>query len=145
MLRTRTRLLGFSLGASLLALVALAGSATAYRSAAQPYTVGMTIDSTGADGSSYAPLGEALRVFFANVNAKGGIDGHKVKLLIRDNKGDDARLASDFKYFDEHDVNLVYYAASPSTLATYRRAASPNTPVIYGNSCYPPSTPPDAA
>jgi ABC-type branched-subunit amino acid transport system substrate-binding protein len=145
MLRTRTLRSGLVVGASLLALVAVAGSATAHGTAEQPYTVGMTVDSTGPDGSNYAPLGEALRIFFADVNAKGGIRGHKVKLLIRDNKGDDVRLTSDFKYFDEHNVNLIYYSASASTLPTYKQAANPNTPVIYGNTCYPPSTPPSPA
>jgi ABC-type branched-subunit amino acid transport system substrate-binding protein len=145
MLRTRTRLSGLLIGALLLALVPVAGSAMAHGSEGQPYTVGMTVDFTGTDGSNYAPLGEALQLFFADVNATGGIGGHKVKLLIRDNKGDDARLSSDFKYFNEHNVNLIYYSASPATLPTYKQAANPNTPVIYGNSCYPPSTPPNPA
>jgi ABC-type branched-subunit amino acid transport system substrate-binding protein len=145
MLRMRTLLPGLVVGASILVLAAIAGSGTAHGSAEQPYTVGMTVDSTGTDGSNYAPLGEALRIFFADVNANGGIRGHKVKLFIRDNKGDDARLSSDFKYFDEHNVNLIYYSASPSTLPTYKQAANPNTPVIYGNTCYPPSTPPTPA
>src|SRR5262245_53491253 len=140
MLWTRTRLSGLAVGATLFALAVVAGSATAHGSAGQPYTVGMTVDFTGTGASNYAPLGEALRIFFADVNANGGVDGHKVKLLIRDNKGDDARLASDFKFFDHQNVNLIYYSASPSTLATYRHAANPETPVIYGNSCYPPST-----
>jgi ABC-type branched-subunit amino acid transport system substrate-binding protein len=145
MLRTRTRLYGLLVGVSLLALVAAAGSATAHVTVAQPYIVGATVDMTGQDSSSYAPLGDALRVFFADLNAKGGIRGHKVELLIRDNKGDDARLAGDFKYFKERDANLVYYSAPPATLATYKRAADPTTPVVYGNSCYPPSTPPGPA
>jgi hypothetical protein len=52
MLRTRARPYGLLLGASVLALVVAAGSATAYGGAAQPCTVGVTVDSTGADGSS---------------------------------------------------------------------------------------------
>jgi ABC-type branched-subunit amino acid transport system substrate-binding protein len=145
MLRTRTRLQGMLAVLLLLALAVVGGSARAHTRAAQPYTIGMTVDFTGIGGSNYAPLGEALRVYFANLNAKGGINNHPVKLIIRDNKDDPARLSSDFKYFNEQNVNLIYYSAFSSTLATYKQSANPNTPVIYGNSCYPPSTPPNPA
>jgi branched-chain amino acid transport system substrate-binding protein len=142
MLGTRFRLLGPVL---LLALLALGGvsSAQAHRTANQPYVIGMTVDFTGIGGSNYSQLGEAMRVYFADVDAKGGINGHPVKLLIRDNKDDAAQLSSDFKYFNEQNVNLIYYSAFSSTLATYKSAANPNTPVVYGNSCYPPATPPN--
>lgn len=143
MLGTRIRLLGPVLLLALLALAGISGSARANpKAAAEPYVIGMTVDFTGIGGSNYAPLGEALRVFFADLNAKGGIDNHPVKLLIRDNKDDPARLSSDFKYFNEQKVDLIYYSAFSSTLATYKQAANPDTPVVYGNSCYPPSTPP---
>src|SRR5579862_1640196 len=145
MLRTRTRLQGTLAVLLLLALAFVGGSANAHTRANQPYTIGMTVDFTGIGGSNYAPLGEALRVFFADINAKGGINNHPVKLIIRDNKDDPARLSSDFRYFNEQNVNLIYYSAFSSTLGTYKSAANPNTPVIYGNSCYPPSTPPNPA
>src|SRR5262245_49111759 len=116
MLGTRIRLLGPVLLLALLALAGISGSAQANLKAAQPYVIGMTVDFTGIGGSNYAPLGEALRVFFADVNAKGGINDHPVKLLIRDNKDDAARLSSDFKYFNEQNVNLIYYSAFSSTL-----------------------------
>jgi ABC-type branched-subunit amino acid transport system substrate-binding protein len=145
MLGTRAQLRGVVIAAALVLLAAAVGSAAAQGNRAQPYVVGMTIDSTGAGSSGFEPLGQAMRIFFANLDAKGGIRGHAVRLLVRDNKGEDGRLASDFKYFERQHAVVVYYAAPASTIATFEGAADRTTPVIYGGSCYPPATRPDPA
>ena len=52
--------------------------------AAQDYVIGLTGALTGPPSSTYAPAVDALRIYLDRVNAGGGINGHKVKLILED-------------------------------------------------------------
>jgi ABC-type branched-subunit amino acid transport system substrate-binding protein len=107
------------------------------------YEVGYTADLTGVAASTYAPWAEGVRVYVEYLNAKGGINGHKVNLNIRDNKSDAALVAQDARLFsNETKYSLVFFSATSATITPYVNAGGSTTPTFYGNVCYPPSTPP---
>ncbi len=98
--------------------------------AAGAYVVGVSAGATGRGSSNYAPIVQSLNLFFNELNAKGGINGHPVKLLVRDNQNNPARSASDAKKFaGNKDILLVMSAALSSTyapmIATLKKAGLP--------------------
>ena len=113
--------------------------------AADEYVIGLAGALTGPTGSTYKPIAEATRVYFENVNAKGGINGHKVKLIIRDSANDPLRVVADLKAFGDNDeVNAVVFASPATAVGAYTQVSEKlGMPTIYVNACYPPATPPE--
>ncbi len=101
------------------ALAAGAVAAWATLAAAQDaYEVGMSAALTGRGSGTYAPVVEAINLYFDEVNAKGGINGHRVNLQVRDNQAQPSRAAADAKAFvSRGDVILVMNASLSSTYA----------------------------
>ena len=62
--------------------------------AAEPYVLGYVADITGMARANYAPECEGTRLYIDVINAKGGINGHPVKLVIEDGKSDPAKSAA---------------------------------------------------
>jgi len=62
--------------------------------AADPYVIGYLTDITGDASDNYAPDSEGFRVYMDLVNARGGINGHPVKVIIEDGKSEPARSAA---------------------------------------------------
>ncbi|MBW1706880.1 MAG: ABC transporter substrate-binding protein [Deltaproteobacteria bacterium] len=62
--------------------------------AADPYVIGYLTDITGHARANYAPESEGFRVYMDLVNAKGGINGHPVKVVIEDGKSDPSKSAA---------------------------------------------------
>jgi branched-chain amino acid transport system substrate-binding protein len=109
----------------------------------EPYVIGLTGDLSGPSAGTYKPLAEGARIYFDAVNAKGGINGHPVKLLTRDSRGDPNQVVSDLNYFDGEKVSGVLFTSPSGTLGAYvRQNQTSKLPTIYINACYPPSTPP---
>ena len=62
--------------------------------AAEPYVIGFVADITGMARANYAPEAEGTRLYIDYLNAKGGVNGHPVKLIIEDGKSDPAKSAA---------------------------------------------------
>jgi branched-chain amino acid transport system substrate-binding protein len=62
--------------------------------AAEPYVIGYVADITGMARANYAPEAEGARLYIDSLNARGGINGHPVKLVIEDGKSDPALSAA---------------------------------------------------
>lgn len=56
--------------------------------AAEPYVLGYLSDITGVARANYAPDSEGFRLYMEVVNARGGINGHPVKVIVEDGKSD---------------------------------------------------------
>jgi len=79
---------------------------------------------TGIVGSAFAPAKDAYLAWVKTVNARGGIDGHPVKLLVSDNGSDASRTLANVKDFVENRgvialVNLVPAAGADVAVARY--------------------------
>jgi branched-chain amino acid transport system substrate-binding protein len=126
-----------------LATTAGLSPAPAQAQSSDMYEIGYTADLTGVAASTYAPWAEGVRVYIEQLNAKGGIGGHKINLVLRDNKSDAATVAQDARFFvSDPKYSLVFFSATSATITPYLNAGGADLPTIYGNVCYPPSTPP---
>src|SRR5579863_10090252 len=81
--------LNFAATLAAASLLPLAGA-----KAQDAYTVGVTAAMTGPAAATQAPVIEMLRIYVDRLNAKGGINGHQVKLLIEDDQAEPSKAAA---------------------------------------------------
>jgi ABC-type branched-subunit amino acid transport system substrate-binding protein len=107
--------------------------------AAEPYVVGISAALTGPGSGIYAPLKDAFDVYFNEVNAKGGINGHPVKIVFEDNAAQPSKAASDAKKFVTQDkVVLMLNASLSSTYAPMIQVAERSkTPILFAAAVCP--------
>ena len=93
----------------------------------EPYVIGLTGDLSGPSAGTYKPLAEGARIYFDALNAKGGINGHPVKLLTRDSRGDPNQVVSDLNYFDGEKVSGVLFISPSGTLGALSGRTRPRS------------------
>jgi ABC-type branched-subunit amino acid transport system substrate-binding protein len=128
---------------------ALAATALAIPAKAQDaYVVGITAALTGPPASTYAPAMEALRIYIDRVNAKGGINGKKVNLVIADDSAEPSKAAANAKKLITQDnAVLMINASLSSTYApVIAEARNANVPLLFASGVcpkevYPPANP----
>jgi len=81
----------------------------------EPYKVGLSGAVTGPAAAYYMHGVEAFRLYFAAVNAEGGINGHPVELIIEDSRGLPPKAAEHAKKFSELDKVLLMVNVAPSS------------------------------
>ncbi len=128
-------------------LAALAASAFALPAAAQEYLIGLTGALTGPVSSTYNPAVDALRIYIDRINAAGGINGHKINLLIEDDGANPSKAAANIKKLISQDnVILMINASLSSTyapaIAETKRAG---VPLLFAGGVCPTSVYPPAA
>ncbi len=123
--------------------VTCAGPATA---APEPYLVGCSISVTGPGSEPLAPIKDALDIYFKEVNAKGGINGHPVKLLFEDNLNEPSRAATQARQLvTQNKLGLLVLAGLSSLYAPVVQVAEQyNVPVLFLGVCPPEVYPPKA-
>ena len=94
------------------------------------YAVGVTAAMTGPAAATQAPVIEMLRIYVDRLNAKGGINGHQVKLLIEDDQAEPSRAAANAtKLIRQENVILMINSSLSSTygpvIAESKRAGVP--------------------
>jgi branched-chain amino acid transport system substrate-binding protein len=93
-------------------------AAFALPAAAQDYVVGVTGALTGPPSSTYAPAVDAMRIYIDRVNAAGGVNGHKIKLVLEDDGAQPSKAAANTKKLITQDnVILMVNASLSSTYA----------------------------
>ena len=82
------------------------------------YVIGLSGALTGPNANVYAPVVEGIKLYVDTLNAKGGIGGRKVNLVIQDNSGEPSKAAADVKRFLTQDnVLMVINTSLSSTYA----------------------------
>jgi len=101
---------------------------------AEPYVIGYLGDITGPCRSFYAPEAEGFRLYIETLNARGGINGHPVKLIMEDGKSNPARSAAIAKKMIEKDNVLAIcgLGISASQLPVFELADKAGVAVICG-------------
>lgn len=125
----------------------LAGGAFALPAAAQDaYVVGLTGALTGPPSSTYAPAVDALRIYIDRVNAAGGINGHKINLILEDDGAQPSKAAANAKKLISQDnAVLLLNASLSSTYApTIAESKTANVPLLFASSVCPKSVFPPA-
>ena len=130
-----------------LAIVSLAVLLAGYAvqvSAQEPYLIGCTIAITGPGSEILAPIKDALDIYFKEINAKGGINGHPVKLLVEDIMNEPSRAAAKARQLvTQNKVSLLVLASTSSCYPPVIQVAEQyNVPLLFLGVCpqevYPP-------
>ena len=132
------RILGIAVvGAGL----ALGGTALAQ----DAYVIGVSAGMTGPAAATYAPVIEAMKAYLDHVNAKGGINGKPVRLIIADDAAEPSRAGANAKRLISEKALMVVNSSLSSTfapiLAETKRA---NVPLYYAGAVCPKETYPPA-
>lgn len=97
-----------------------------------PYVIGAVFDVTGPASPLGTPEEETAKMLEKEINSKGGINGHPVKLVIYDNSSDEAKSVMAMKKLIESDKVLAIIGPSQTgtTLAGAETVNSANIPMI---------------
>ena len=111
------------------ALVASLLSSAAAR-AQDAYAIGVTAAMTGPAAATQAPVIEMLRIYVDRLNAKGGVNGHRINLLIEDDQAEPSKAAANAtKLIQQENVMLLIDSSLSSTygpvIAEAKRAGVP--------------------
>ncbi len=118
-------------------------------SAKEAYIVGVNMAVTGPGSETYAPIKDALDIYFKEINAMGGINGHPVNIVIEDNANQPSKAAAQVKKLITQDkVILIILASLSSTYAPVVEVSQRyNIPLFFGAVCplevYPPKPDPN--
>lgn len=86
--------------------------------AAEEYVAGLSGAVTGPGSDTYAPVIEAMGLYLNQVNARGGVNGHPIRVLVEDNQAAPSKAAADIKGFvNDSKVVLALNASLSSTYA----------------------------
>ena len=125
-------------------IAGLAGSA----SAQDAYVIGVTAALTGPPASTYAPAMDALRIYLDGVNARGGVNGKQIKLVIQDDSAEPSKAVANAKKLVSQDNAILLVNASLSSTYAPVVAESRNskTPLLFASGVcpkdvYPPADP----
>src|SRR5712691_8563793 len=95
---------------------ALALATGALPAAAQDaYVIGLTGALIGPPSSTYAPAVEALRIYIDRVNGAGGVNGHKISLVLQDDGAEPSKAAANTKKLLTQDNAVLMINASLSS------------------------------
>lgn len=126
------------------ALLAALPAAAAW--AEDRYVIGVSAAMTGPAAGTYAPTVEAMKAYLEHVNAKGGIHGRQVQVIVQDDGAEPSKAAANAKKLLAQDKVLILVNASLSStyapiVAEVKRAG---VPLYYGGSVCPKDTFPPA-
>jgi branched-chain amino acid transport system substrate-binding protein len=118
-------------------VVAFAATAAAALSlntaqAADPYKIGYVTDLSGPFRDAYTPVLEGFQLYMKQLNDKGGIAGHPVNTIVRDDQLNASRSASmSIDLINGEGVSSLWGLSLSSTLsAVYQVAARQQVPAI---------------
>jgi ABC-type branched-subunit amino acid transport system substrate-binding protein len=124
---------------SIITAAALVAGVSGSALAQDAYVVGITAALTGPPASTYAPAVEALRIYVDRLNASGGINGKKIKLVIEDDSAQPSKAAANAKkLLSEDSPVLLLNASLSSTYApVIAEAKNAGVPLMFSSSVCP--------
>ena len=135
-----------ALCATSIVLALTATKMAAVAQGAQPYMIGYVSDFSGPFVDTFSPVYDGFRAHIEKVNAAGGIDGHPVKIVVRDDQLNATRAASLVRELATNEgVNSIWSLSLSSTLpGVYEMAKRTGVPAISSVSAIKTSLPPAA-
>jgi ABC-type branched-subunit amino acid transport system substrate-binding protein len=118
-------------------VLALAASAVALPAPAQDaYTIGVSGALTGPGAGTYAPVIEAMRIYIDELNAKGGVNGRKINLVVQDDQANPQKAAAEAKKLITQDnvLMLINVSLSSTYAPILAEAGRAGVPVYFGGS-----------
>ena len=110
------------------------------------YVIGVSAAMTGPAAGSYAPAVEAMQAYLDSVNARGGINGKQVRLIVLDDSAEPSKAAANAKRLLAQDkVVLLMNSSLSSTYAPMVvEAKRANVPLYFAGAVCPKDTYPPA-
>lgn len=110
------------------------------------YVIGVSAAMTGPAAATYAPVIEAMQAYLDHVNARGGVNGKPVRVIVQDNQAEPSKAAADAKKLLSQDKVLILVNTSLSStyapmVAEARRSG---VPIYYAGAVCPKETYPPA-
>lgn len=105
----------------------------------EPIVIGSVGNYSGAAGSAWAPGARALQAWAASINAKGGINGRRVKVIVHDDGSDPAKARSQVQELvEQHNaVAIVASMTSAQGLEAWRGYVEQKRVPVVGGDCGP--------
>jgi len=121
------------------------GTPSVSPAAGEPYKVGAVATITGPVSSLYAPFTEGFRLYIRHLNARGGINGHPVNLVVKDSQGIPSVAGALAKELLESDNALTVLMLGPSShiLPVLEQARPFGAAVLSSAGCIDQQAPPD--
>lgn len=117
-------------------------------SAQDAYVIGVSAAMTGPVASNYAPVVEAMKAYLEHLNARGGINGKPVRVVVLDDQAQPSRAATNAKQLLAQDKVVMLLNTSLSStyapmIAESRRARVPLyfAGAVCPKETYPPADP----
>lgn len=131
---------------ALAAMAATLMGAAPLASAQEAWVIGVSAAMTGPAAATYAPVVESMKAYLEHLNAKGGIRGKPVKLVVLDDSAQPSRAAANAKrLLTEDKVVLLMNSSLSSTYAPMvAEAKRANVPLYFAGSVCPKETYPPA-
>lgn len=131
---------------ALAAMAATLMGAAPLASAQDAWVIGVSAAMTGPAAATYAPVVESMKAYLEHLNAKGGIRGKPVKLVVLDDSAQPSRAAANAKrLLTEDKVVLLMNSSLSSTYAPMvAEAKRANVPLYFAGSVCPKETYPPA-
>ena len=109
-------------------------------SAQEAYRVGCSMAITGPGAEIYGPLKDAIDIYFKEINVKGGVKGHPVKIIIEDDAAEPSKAATNAKKLVTQDkVHLLLNGSLSSTYAPMIQVAQQfKVPLMFAGGVCPP-------
>jgi branched-chain amino acid transport system substrate-binding protein len=110
----------------------------------EPYKVGDVTDLSGVARDSYAPVLEGFQLYFKQLNADGGIDGHPVQVVVRDDQSiADKSVAAAIDLATREKVSGIFGLSLSGTIqAVFEAMKTYDIPVVTGFSAIDTTLPP---
>ena len=110
------------------------------------YVVGVSAAMTGPGAATYAPVVDAMKAYIDHVNAKGGVNGRKIRLIVQDDGAEPSKAAANAKKLLAQDnvVLLINTSLSSTYAPMVSESKRANVPLYFGGSVCPKDTYPPA-
>jgi branched-chain amino acid transport system substrate-binding protein len=125
------------------AVLMTSGAAVGASSAKAPIVIGDICSCTGPDASSVAISSPTVQGWADAMNASGGIEGHKVDLIVKDDEYNPTTGVSEVQQMVSQDHAVAIFDNSDVDTAWASYAEKANVPVIGGTESQPGYTNPD--
>jgi branched-chain amino acid transport system substrate-binding protein len=120
-------------------------SDTTQATAGEPFTVGYVTDLSGVFRDLFGPTLEGFQLYVENLNAQGGVDGHPIEVVVRDDEASpEQAVTGALELVTREGVSAIFGLSGTNThQPVYDAMAEEGVPVVSGFSGIDAPLPPD--
>lgn len=109
----------------------------------EPFRLGFVCSCTGVQKAIYSAGGDVMKAWEKDVNARGGINGHPVEVIVKDDGGDPAKAQRNVKELAQSGVMAIVSGMSLADAVVAKEAKRANLLVVGGTALPPYLSNPD--